>query len=223
MVNYGSVVENVDFSLPRRGEITGVVRDSAGNPLGGVNVYAAPTSWCCGSGAYTEPDGSYTIPGLLSSEYRVVASNDAYLTRYWNQGGGTHVWGEADAVAVTSEHTTGSIDLQMFRPSTIRGRVTVSAGEPVPWVTVSLMRSDGSGCCYGYAYTDWNGEYRINAQAGDFFVHVWSWPYLDTFWSSTQGSGTRQSAEVVSISAEAQITGIDIALKRPGSSHRHRP
>lgn len=54
-------------------EISGVVKDAAGNPMGGVSVSAIDESMEMSVTVFSQPDGSFSIDGLADKEYQVRA------------------------------------------------------------------------------------------------------------------------------------------------------
>lgn len=103
-------IDNINFTLELGGSISGTVRDSGGNPVSGawITVYDSsgyPVGW-----GYTDNNGSYSIVGLRSGQYKVYASASGYTGEYY---GDTAVWAEATLVLLTAPEETGSIDFTL--------------------------------------------------------------------------------------------------------------
>lgn len=99
----------IDIYLARAGSISGHVYEQDGiTPIAGASVYAFPAVGDHpGAGANTGPDGSYTIEGLPSGNYRVQATVSDHVAQYYD-----NVPDEASATAVTvnASDDTASID-----------------------------------------------------------------------------------------------------------------
>jgi hypothetical protein len=91
-------VSGIDFYLAQAGSISGYVYEEDGTtPIVSANVYAFPlTGDHPGAGANTGPDGSYTIEGLPSGNYKVQATVSDHVAEYYN-----NAFDEASATAVT--------------------------------------------------------------------------------------------------------------------------
>ena len=82
-VTLGQEASGIDLYLARSGSISGYVYDESGNPIGDASVYAFSDVYP-GNGANTGSDGSYTIEGLLSGNYRVQATVSGHIAEYYN-------------------------------------------------------------------------------------------------------------------------------------------
>ena len=76
----------IDFYLAKAGSISGHVYEEDGiTPIAGASVYAFPIIGDHpGAGANTSSDGSYTIEGLLSGNYRVQATVSDHVAEYYS-------------------------------------------------------------------------------------------------------------------------------------------
>jgi hypothetical protein len=153
------VVENVDFTLPRMGLITGRVTDEVGDPIEGVSVFPLRMMFFRGrrqlvpvnSGpqARTDDAGQYRLLGLPPGSYIVQAVTRETWTA--NANGVKQVLGyaptyfpsttrpsEAQRVTVALGKEVGSIDvsLQTGRAASVSGTAVDSHGRPFPNVTV---------------------------------------------------------------------------------------
>jgi hypothetical protein len=102
----------IDFRLAEAGTISGrVYRVDGTTPIGNASVYAFPTTGDYpGAGANTEPDGGYTITGLLSGTYRVQATISDHIAEFYNNA---HEQGSATVVTVNAPNDTPSIDFSL--------------------------------------------------------------------------------------------------------------
>lgn len=106
----------IDLSLAKAGSISGHVYEEDGiTPIAGASVYAFPTVGDHpGAGANTGPDGSYTIKGLPSDNYKVQATLSDHVAEYYNSA-----LNEASAteVGVNAPGDTPGIDFLLRRVS----------------------------------------------------------------------------------------------------------
>jgi len=81
-----SETSGIDFYLAKAGSISGHVYEEDGTtPIAGASVYAFPTTGDHpGAGANTQPDGSYTIQGLPSGNYRVQVTASGLVSQFYN-------------------------------------------------------------------------------------------------------------------------------------------
>ncbi len=89
-VTAGQTTPNIHFGLAELGKITGkVTREADGSPVAGVWIAAENYStgaYGGGGCAKSGPDGSYTISGLSSGDYRLEANTGGtdYALKYFN-------------------------------------------------------------------------------------------------------------------------------------------
>jgi hypothetical protein len=106
----------IDFYLARAGSISGHVYEEDGTtPIAGANVYAFPTTTDHpGAGANTSSNGSYTIQGLPSGNYRVQVTASGHASQFYS-----HAADEASATEVTinAPDDTPGIDFALSRAS----------------------------------------------------------------------------------------------------------
>jgi hypothetical protein len=150
--------ENIDFTLPRTGVISGRVTDELGDPIANVSVFAMRSMWfegqrklvpASGPRTVTDDDGEYRIRALNPATYFVMAvSNDT-----WTQAAGdrqdvmsyapTYHPGaasasEARAVAVGVGQRLIGIDIALVpgRAARLAGIARDSQGRPLQNVNV---------------------------------------------------------------------------------------
>jgi protocatechuate 3,4-dioxygenase beta subunit len=161
----------VDY-LPVAGAITGRVTDSAGHPISEVFVFAAdPDNPAVnGHGTTTRADGSYTLTGLATGSYQVCfssqnargASTTGYLDECYDN---LPSYSSGTPVPVRTGQTSSGIDAALAAAGAITGRITDSAGDPVPDIWASA-----SGGSYGDATSDSNGDYRLTGLAAGLYT-----------------------------------------------------
>ena len=69
---------SVAYSQGIRGQLVGIVTDSAGSTIGGVIVSARNLATNEAFSATTEPDGSYVLTHLAPGRYRVIAEHSGF-------------------------------------------------------------------------------------------------------------------------------------------------
>ncbi|MHB8093284.1 MAG: carboxypeptidase regulatory-like domain-containing protein [Syntrophales bacterium] len=124
-VTAGQTTPNINFGLAELGKITGkVTRESDGSPVAGVWIAAENYS----TGAYggggcgkSNPDGSYTISGLSSGDYRLEANTGGtdYALKYFNNA---LSFAAASKVNVTISQTVNA-DFRLLSLPAFRGDI----------------------------------------------------------------------------------------------------
>ena len=106
----------IDFQLAEGGTITGIVRDELGNPIGYAEVSANLYDNGWGQGTQSRSDGTYTIRGLVSGDYRVEAWKEGYPRQYWD-----HIsrWEDATRVPVNAPDETSDINFDLIPTTTL--------------------------------------------------------------------------------------------------------
>ncbi len=158
-----------------RGVIAGRVVDAAsGDPVRKAIVtvtwQGTPRAW-----ATTQTDGSgqFRVEGLPPGKYDLRANK---------QGLGSAIYGAnsvrelGDLITLGDGETRGDLQLKFLRSASISGRVVEPDGDPVPSVSVSLMRSTrnlGERVLVNYQQTNTNdrGEYRFTpVDPGEYYL-----------------------------------------------------
>ncbi|MFO1370942.1 MAG: HYR domain-containing protein [Candidatus Competibacteraceae bacterium] len=82
MVNFKQETTGINFNLSRPGSISGRVYEKDGTtPIVGANVFAFPVNpQLTGSGANSQPDGSYKVQGLVTGEYAVQVTVTGHVS-----------------------------------------------------------------------------------------------------------------------------------------------
>ena len=217
-VSSGATTQNIDFSLGTGGSISGTVYQENGTtPLANADVWAN-TYECCGggNGTRTDSDGTYSIDGLASGDYRVeaFAGGEGYAHEFFDE---TTDWNEASRVEVTGGDTTSGIDFTLDAGGTISGTVYEADGETP--VADADVWADSDECCGGGngARTATDGTYTISGlAAGDYRVqtHARDGGLVGEFYDDTTDWG---QADSVTVTAGQDTSGIDFTLASGGS------
>ena len=176
-----------ELAIPESLTIEGVVRDSAGEPVGGVTVRA---DLCAGGAVETDAEGQFRLEN-------VAAGEQWFHARSFSNG--RSVTGEKH-VSIPAK---GPVELVVLRHPTVTGRVVSDRGEPVagnirflavrPWGRLARPRDTGADA------------------AGDFWIQLAPGPYR-IFVAPADGTASRfvQTVEIV----EAPTESLEIKLRR---------
>lgn len=226
----GTATTEVDAALQQSATISGRVTSvESGEGLGGVCVSATSTDSGAGRGSTrTASDGTYTISdGLYTDSYRIDFDpscerfgSSPYLSEYF---AGAERASAAAPVSATAGQTSAGIDASLQTSAKISGTVTeATSGSPIAGVCVTATPT-GTGVGTGSARTAGNGTYTISTglSTGSYAVefdpsceHEFSQSFAGQFYDEV---ATVSGATLVSATAEATVSGINAALKAPGT------
>ncbi|MDQ2700955.1 MAG: carboxypeptidase regulatory-like domain-containing protein [Actinomycetota bacterium] len=159
-VTAGFDTPNIDAELAPAGSITGTVTDSDGEPLSDVCLTAFDSAGANVAGTYvgSSANGSYTIQGLPTGDYRVrFESCGANVVREYYDDQPTLA--TANPVAVTAGSVTSGIDAELLPGGSLSGTVTLSPQGDVQAVCITTY--DASGEESGVGYPESDGAYTI--------------------------------------------------------------
>ena len=180
-------------------------------------------SW--GTGAWTDPDGYYTITGLIDQDYRVSVEGQSvptgYAQQYYPDEFAHHLAGR---VTVSGSGTVTDIDFHLVPGGTISGLVLdAGTGLPIPNINVDvgLYNGDGGiGTC-----TDASGYYTVTGaiyadyvvQASGNWNHCQDQPpdYARTYYDHVYEHDQATLVAVNELSTD--VTDIDFDLEPGGS------
>lgn len=146
------------------GSISGVIRNSAGEPLAGMRVtlynpYYFDNSWYPTVQVTTDQQGRYRFSALVAGIYRIGAQDpdEGYGAAFYaNQ---SQIWAATDVVANGAART--NIDLTLARGGEITGVIRAQDGSTLTGLTVALYQQAGP---LYLVDGQWNEWLRINAQ-----------------------------------------------------------
>ena len=222
--------DNIDFSMPRMGLITGRITDENNEPIEGVNVYALRSMYFNGRRQFvpvggaqvrTDDDGSYRLRALAPGMYLVQAITRETWTV--NHDGQPEVMGyepsfypstaaiaQARRVTVPLGREISGIDFSIVpgRAATLSGHAFDAQGKPFPNVNVG---QEVRGADFGFFGSVASGSV---APDGSFTIkNVPPGEYM--LGASTGSSAAEPSAAILPIT----VDGTDIAnLELVGSS-----
>jgi hypothetical protein len=208
----GQTVPAVNFSLAFGGSITGTVKDTQGNPLAYMEVFAYPVNGSMVSSyAMTDETGAYRIGGLSTGSYDVgLWLWTGAIIYYPNTADPAH----ATPVSVQKGRETSGINFVLSTGGSITGTILDrDTGQPASYVEVLVV--DGFGMAASWALADENGAYAATwLPAGQYKVMATSgWVagicYQDAWYN---GKSTFEEADWVTVREDSQTTGIDFSL-----------
>ncbi len=224
-VTQGEESAGIDAVLNAGGSISGTITDEAGQPLSNANVSACRLSSITGQCDYVnwataDANGNYTVSRLMEGQYKVRFSASNFVSEYYNDK--TDL-ASADNLSVTTGNTTTGINAALAKGSTISGRVTDAAGQPLQDIIISIYKQDSYGSwIYSdqSAWTNSNGYYSVTGLAGGYYkvgfntVFQYVTGYIAEYYNDKVNVG---SADLLSIAPGGTASGIDASLNRGGS------
>jgi protocatechuate 3,4-dioxygenase beta subunit len=214
MVMSAIVCSALPASAASKGSITGFVRDKAGNPVAGIEVYAyvAGTTQIVGE-VNSAANGSYTEPGLETGEYDLFyfpsGSTGSWLSDWYK-----HASSEADAtpVSVTSPSTT-TVDITVRPAATIDGTVTDPSGNPVGGIEVEAYEAGATDPAWE-STTASNGTFsEVNLVTGDYDLYYFNTTSPGSWLSEWyKHDSSESSAKAISVTAPS-VANVKIHLQ----------
>ena len=211
----GGSVSDLDADLAEAGSIAGTVTDTVG-PLADVQVSAytynaAEDFWEYQGGAFTEPDGTYSITGLAPDSYHVGfdGTDDGFVKEFYNDQPDVESGDDVDVTGGTTETANAELG------------VGASISGTVSWPTVD---PDNTACVTAYAVLDGgnpdyvsedctvnDGTYTIGGLAAGTYRLQFSPSddYVEEWWNDKADFGT---ANDVVLGAHEAATGKDAVL-----------
>lgn len=114
-VTASNVTNDINFTLSPEATITGHVYQAGGSiPISGANVLVFPYYGGLMLGTLSAQDGSYTVHGLASGSYRVLAFGSGFEWEYYQH---KLQWHSADPISAVSSANTSGIDFTLTQPT----------------------------------------------------------------------------------------------------------
>ncbi len=219
-VSLGVETTGINAALAVGGTIAGTVTDQdTGAPLEDICVEAVGSDPSLRGFAETDASGDYTITGLADVDYEVSffdcdSEPSDYAVESYNDKPGLF---SGDPVSVSPGTVTTGINAALAKGGSISGNVTDEAtGDPLRNICVSVFGPEGV-----VDRTDDSGDYTISGlppgdhEVGFFDCGNFPREYAQESYDDQPGHG---SADLVSVSAGVETTGIDAALGALGPS-----
>jgi hypothetical protein len=215
-VTAGVETSGVRVRMVMGGAITGSVRDARnGAPLSSAFITAFdPDGGWAGFG-YSGEDGAYAVAGLPAGNFRLYAAegSGAYAPKWYPNA---DRFEDAAPVAAAPGTTVPGVDFALPPAGRITGRVTDTAGAPLPYLTLFAERIDGSRVMLEqfWGFTGEDGRYEIGGLGtGEYRVALLLWNGAVLYYGGTLDPGASPPVAVV----QGQETGgIDFSVGTGG-------
>lgn len=193
----------LDAVLPLGGSASGTVRNRLGKGVAGIKVRATDlaTGKRSRSGESRE-DGSYTIQGLETGQYTLVATGSkvGYVRGKYPQ-----------PVSVRAPNTTEAIDFVMTLGGSLQGVVRDGNGVPLPGVKVEVHDPE-IWSEIASTRTDDTGSYLLGGiPAGSYCIRFAEDEYMVQWYGD---KFRREEAEKISIVGSDTLSGLDAVLTK---------
>ncbi len=211
-VSDGSEITAIDAILSEGGSISGTVTDTHG-----TGVYKATLKAVDELGeiifSYTDEKGDYRFAGLAGHNYQLLcnARSLGYLDQWYD---GQSSPNSSTIIAVTTTSSVSGIDFSLASGGGISGTVRNNVGKGIEDISITIF-GNATGIT-GMGVTDVNGEYEIKGLPDD--------GYRIRFQGENKGYRNQwyndqanwDTAAMVPLVNEKQLTGIDTALTLVG-------
>jgi hypothetical protein len=171
-VTEGSTTPTINFLLNFGGAIEGVVVSSTKGPLDGIPIwgyYASNPEWV--GQAVTDPSGYYSMTGLRSGYWKVLAWGDTTYAFEWydNKSG----WDSSDSIYIISHTTSSGRSFSLEIGGSISGYVYTPDKGPLSGCEVIAYESSSYPHVMAMKFdtTKADGSYKIRGlRTGDYYV-----------------------------------------------------
>ncbi len=183
----------------------------AGRPLASITVYDSSWTWV---GHDNMGPGGYSVTGLGTGDYYVMAEASGYYREYYDNA---TLPGGATKVSVTDGSATVGRDFYLAPGRSIRGTVYDNATNPIghAWVEVD---DNTTGLPRSSAYTADNGTFTITVAPGTYAVWSNAPGYAKEYYNNQPNFA---SANMVVLGTDNDTTGIDFSLGTSASITGH--
>ena len=212
-VTAGRGTSGINFDLTGGGAISGTIYQRDGvTPIGDARVWVWPSKYPQDDGfqTVTAADGSYIVDGLSLGGFRIRAEAPGYaMLKYYRDAYG---WSNATSVVVTPPDTVANVNISLDPAGSISGHVFKSDGI-TPVANVQIVADTTIGGWEGIgASSNADGIYTIEGlPPSSYTVRVQNPVGLAS--GFYEGEPSRQTANVLSVVAGQQVTGIDFTLE----------
>ncbi len=215
-VTAGGAAAEANAALAAEGSIKGTVKAASNSAdLGGIEVLVYDSAEQLITSAQSEPDGTYTVPGLAAGNYEVqfVSPSGEYVSQYYDNQA---KFSEATKVPVAAGVPTSPINAEMATADgSLSGEVTSAANHAaVPDVVVKVYEAGVGHVASATSESD--GDYKVSGLAPGSYEIEFVAPsaaYLTQYYG---GGASLDAATPVPVAAGSNTAEIDTALKAPG-------
>ncbi|WP_345069311.1 carboxypeptidase regulatory-like domain-containing protein [Leifsonia kafniensis] len=200
-----------DAELAKGATISGIVKNSSGTAITGVNVTASlkvkDSLYPAWAGyATTDGSGKYSITGLAAGSYTLqFSSSSNYVSEWWSNAASSD---KASYFALATG-ASATKDAALAKGATVSGTVKNAAGTGIAGVSVNASSKTGQ---YGSATTSSSGTYSMTGLAAGSYTLQFSSTsnYVPEWWSNALSLG---KATYFALTAGASTTK-DAALAK---------
>src|SRR2546421_1094392 len=157
------------------GRITGrVLAADNGRPIRRARVFVSATELPGGRGAMTDDQGVYDITELPAGRYTVTVSKSGFVSLAYGQ---RRPLQSGTPLQLLDNQQLKGVDFRLPRGSVIAGTIVDEVGDPMPGVTVRVMRyqylqGDRRLTPAGGGQTDDKGQFRVwGLMPGEYYVN----------------------------------------------------
>ncbi|MEM8930307.1 MAG: carboxypeptidase-like regulatory domain-containing protein [Acidobacteriota bacterium] len=224
-VELSETTTGIDFALDLGGSITGRVRAAAtGEPLSGIDVNVSDADGNFLFDTSTDAEGRYTLRGLPTGQYLMLAIDDSFRPRYFGQlydhlpcARGCSTLG-ATPIDVTLAQTTTAIDFDLLALGHLEGQIVdATSGVPIAQALVEIRLADG-GFVDSFRADD-EGRYVSDPlEPGEYLISAFATSYLPTLHPDIPCPGDCDvtDGEPVRVDLESGANRADIAMPLGG-------
>ena len=222
MVTVDNITPDINAQLTGSGSISGRVIDAAGLAITNLYVQVYDLDNNLKASNWSNENGIYTLPGLLSGNYKVLFahSDDYYALEWYND---KNNFAAADPIAVTAGSTTENINAQLATATfgQISGRVTNASGVGIADIYINVYDQNFFDVGSSSAPTDANGYYTVsNVPAGKVRVYFNVSQFQNYQYEWYNNKSSFATADPVTVTAGSITGGIDAELGINGISGR---
>lgn len=214
----GVTTSNINFALSPAGYISGMVTDSAGTPLDGIDLdaYAAETGERILTGAITDAGGVYALGPVAPGRYLLRCDPEieqGFALEYYS---GKPLRARADAITVEAFLGTTNIDFTLDPAASISGRVIAAdSGLPLAGVAMNMFEAGSFSGMDQSVRTDAQGLFMIGSLPSGTYV-LSATPdaltnYTRTFFASTTDIS---AAEIIALVAPSVRANVNVRVLR---------
>ena len=218
-VTAGSVTAVPTFALDPAAAVAGTLTDSFGHPIAGGTIHIHGDTDDDDLDFTVAANGTFTVTGLLPGLDTLCGTSRGYLSRCY----ATTSTGVESEFRLSGGQVTRGIDVVQTAQGSISGRVTTSAGKPIPDVTVRVEEHLAGGFSDGpVVQTSAGGNYTVpRLDPGTYSVCFYPQNYVGTpnYVASCYKNVPRlaSGAGPVTVSAARTTTGVDTVLQLVGA------
>ena len=159
---------NINFELTMGGGISGTIKDSSGNPVGGATIEVLTSDFYYYTGTVASADGTYMKTGIPTGDIWLRAVSDNYSQYYYPV-----------KIKIIEDTITSNIDITLPAVGCVTGIITDQSGSPLKGIKLDVFRTDGGWDSFLIsAFTDENGIYKIMLNTDTYKIQASSENYV---------------------------------------------